>query len=709
MTWLNDLTIKTKLLGGFVGVALLTVVVAVVGFSNIRTVNNGMTSLYNDRTLPIEYLGRADAKLYQIRGNVYKFILLPEERNKVEQEIVSDIPEVSRQITLFKATRLVREEKDGLDKFEASWAAYQKAVGDVLENVKAGKAELAMQSLISGPADASRKALSKDDDDLVAMNVRLAEETRKQGDVVFAQAVKTSVAAGCVCMAVALAIGLFLSRIIGKPIKDLASMAEKLAVGDLNVHVTVDRKDEVGQLLSAMKNMVDKIKQIMGDIKMLSGAAVQGNLAVRADASMHAGDYRKIVQGINDTLDAVIGPLKVSAGYVDRISKGDIPPKITEEYKGDLNEIKNNLNVLIDAMNEVTNAATEIAAGNLTVKVRERSPGDKLMQAMASMVSGLAEVVSNIQTVADQVMSGSEELSASAEELSQGTTAQSASVEEVSASMEQMSANIKQNSDNAQQTEKMALKAAQDGKQGGSAVAETVKAMKVIAGKISIIEEIARQTNLLALNAAIEAARAGEHGKGFAVVASEVRKLAERSQGAAAEINELAGSSVQVAENAGNMLMKIVPDIQKTADLVQEINAASNEQSTGAGQINKAVQQLDQVIQQNASASEEMASTAVELLSQAEQLINTIVFFKTGGDVSMSSSREFGASSKTKKTGAKPMQKAQIPRAALTRPDHALPPHSVALRKEIGKGKGVAYQLTKQFKGDQEDSEFEGY
>jgi methyl-accepting chemotaxis protein len=191
-----------------------------------------------------------------------------------------------------------------------------------------------------------------------------------------------------------------------------------------------------------------------------------------------------------------------------------------------------------------------------------------------------------------------------------------------------MAANIKQNSDNAQQTEKIAIKAAEDGNESGKAVAETVVAMKEIAGKISIIEEIARQTNLLALNAAIEAARAGEHGKGFAVVASEVRKLAERSQTAAAEINKLSASSVQIAEKAGEMLARIVPDIQKTADLVQEITAASNEQSSGAEQINKAIQQLDQVVQQNASASEEMASTATELLSQAEQLQNTIGFFK---------------------------------------------------------------------------------
>ena len=194
--------------------------------------------------------------------------------------------------------------------------------------------------------------------------------------------------------------------------------------------------------------------------------------------------------------------------------------------------------------------------------------------------------------------------------------------------MEEMVSNIRQNADNAQQTEKIALKVAHDTKEGGNAVVETVSAMKEIANKISIIEEIARQTNLLALNAAIEAARAGEHGKGFAVVATEVRKLAERSQVAAGEINRLSATSVQIAEKAGEMLTRIVPDIQKTAELVSEINAASNEQNTGAEQINKAIQQLDQVIQENASVAEEMASTTEEAFSQAEQLQQTIDFFR---------------------------------------------------------------------------------
>jgi methyl-accepting chemotaxis protein len=245
-----------------------------------------------------------------------------------------------------------------------------------------------------------------------------------------------------------------------------------------------------------------------------------------------------------------------------------------------------------------------------------------------TFVNKLAHVVRGVMNVSHAVAAQSSQLSATIQQLSQGTTEQAASAEEASSSVEEMNATIRQNADNAQQTEKIAMKSSADAAESGRAVSEAVRAMKEIAAKISIIEEISRQTNLLALNAAIEAARAGEHGRGFAVVAAEVRKLAERSRVAAAEISQLSGTSVQVAERAGAMLAKLVPDIQKTAELVQEINAASKEQTMGSDQINVAIQQLNQVIQHNAGAAEEMSATAEELTAQAEQLQAGISHFK---------------------------------------------------------------------------------
>lgn len=280
-------------------------------------------------------------------------------------------------------------------------------------------------------------------------------------------------------------------------------------------------------------------------------------------------------------------------------------------------------------------ATDHLAKGNLMeeVKVNSETEIGKLANATKDMIKRFRGIVTEVKDTAAKVSSGSQHLSATSVEMSQGASEQASSAEEASSSVEQMAVTIKQNADNAQQTEKIALKASNDAKDGGKAVAQTVEAMKEIAGKITIIEEIARQTNLLALNAAIEAARAGEHGKGFAVVASEVRKLAERSQSAAAEISDLSGSSVEIAERAGAMLAQIVPDIQKTAELVQEISAASAEQNSGAEQISKAVMQLDRVTQQNASAAEEAASMSEELAAQAAQLTTAVEFFKvSNGD-----------------------------------------------------------------------------
>jgi len=288
--------------------------------------------------------------------------------------------------------------------------------------------------------------------------------------------------------------------------------------------------------------------------------------------------------------------------------------------------------------------AQAIGQGDLTavVDVDQRDEVGVLAATLQDMAAKLREVVGAVASASVNVASGSQEMSSSSEAMSQGGTEQAAAIEEVSSSMEQMAANIRQNAENAQQTGSIAQQAAAGAGNSSHAVTQTVAAMKDIAGKISIIEEIARQTNLLALNAAIEAARAGEAGKGFAVVAAEVRKLAERSGKAAAEISQLSASSVDVAVKAGVMLQEIVPAIQKTAELVQEISAVSNEQNTGAEQINKAIQQLDQVIQQNASASEEIAATAEELSSQADQLQTSVAFFRleAGSDTAPQSPQE---------------------------------------------------------------------
>jgi len=502
-----------------------------------------------------------------------------------------------------------------------------------------------------------------------------------------------------------------LDAVIG-PLNVAANYVDRISKGDIPARITDNYNGDFNTIKNNLNTCIDAVGKLVADANLLSAAAVAGKLSTRADASAHQGDFRKIVEGVNATLDAVIGPLNVAASYVDRISKGDIPAPITDSYNGDFNTIKNNLNTCIAAINklvadantlvqaalagklatradasahqgdfrkivegvnatldavigpidEVKRIMSALEQGDLTQNIAAQYQGDFLVlkDAVNNTVVRLSDTVAQVKTAADALTNAAGQVSATAQSLSQSSSEQAASVEESSASIEQMSASINQNAENAKVTDNMASKAAKEATEGGRAVGETVGAMKKIAEKIGIIDDIAYQTNLLALNAAIEAARAGEHGKGFAVVAAEVRKLAERSQVAAQEIGELAGDSVGMAEKAGKLLDEIVPSINKTSDLVQEIASASQEQSSGVAQINNAMNQLNQATQQNASASEELAATAEELGGQAEQLQDIMGFFNIetprGGRPMVSSHR-----------AAAPVRSMEPPRAAPAR------------------------------------------
>ncbi len=386
--------------------------------------------------------------------------------------------------------------------------------------------------------------------------------------------------------------------------------------------------------LSASANFVSYVRKSMAE-----GATQAAENASQSELILTATVAISLLVALGS---AIWIALNISRGLgravslADAVALGDLSQKIEASSDDEVGDLIKALTAMTDSLNATARVADAIASGDLTVEAKRLSDKDTLGLALERMLSKLQGVVSEAISAAQNVSSGSQQLSASAEQLSQGATEQASSAEEASSSMEEMAANVKQSADNASQTEKIARQSAQDAEASGAAVSRAVQAMETIAEKITIVQEIARQTDLLALNAAVEAARAGEHGRGFAVVASEVRKLAERSQAAAAEIGTLSSDTVKSAQEAGAMLVRLVPDIRRTAELVGEITAACREQDVGSSQINQAIQQLDQVTQQNASASEEVSATSEELTAQAEQLQRTIAYFRIGGGASHS-------------------------------------------------------------------------
>ena len=641
------LSLKAKFAAAFGSLLLLTMALGGLAIVKMSDINDASTVIAENWLPSVDVVNRINTSTSDLRILQYLHVasLDEAEMRAVEGEVETLLTSLNQQRATYEALISSPEERAIYDQFSDKFKQYLSAHERMLALSRQNLNELAVAAL--NEARDLYNDFSTDMLDLVNMNKAGGEaaSATASADYESARTIVLSMIAFALLLGVAIAVLVsrsILKQLGGEP-DYTVSIIREIAIGNLSVEVATAKGDTTSLLANAK---------------------------------------------------AMIANLKAAAGVADQIAAGDLSAQ--PKPLSDKDTLGISLKQMVENLRQSASVADKIAAGDLTVEPKPLSDKDTLGIALQSMVQRLRGIISDALSAAHHVSSGSRQLSASSEELSQGATEQASSTEEASSSMEEMASNIKQNADNANQTETIARQSAKDAEASGEAVGKAVKAMETIAEKILIVQEIARQTDLLALNAAVEAARAGEHGRGFAVVASEVRKLAERSQAAAQQISGLSGDTVKAAQQAGDMLTRLVPDIQKTAELVSEISNASREQNAGSAQINTAIQQLDKVTQQNTSAAEEMASTSEELASQAEQLQHAIAYFRLDQTHSEGSASRKPAAG-MKKTGHAVNDMHEAIRAAAP---------SMSGSKQSAKSSGGGFDLDMDENGDDLDNRF---
>ena len=551
----------------------------------------------NVNTVPsLTTLGELRAGFNRVRINLMRHILNVDANrmSEIEKDIAANRQAVLEAIKKYESTIADDKDRSYLEQSKALYAEFDREVEPVLVESRKGESNIQAARIQMAKSNDLFEKTAKHIAEHFEYNVQLGKKASDDAVAAKSSALLVAMVISLLTLAAVAGIGYFITRNLmrqlgGEP-DAAADVANKIAAGDLSSRIELKAGDTTS-LMASMQHMSKTIQALLADIDVLIQATADGRLDARADADKHRGSWKQVVVGINQTLEGVVVPVNEAIGVLVEMEQGDLTKTVRGDYKGQLKDFKDTVN---------------------------------------NTVEKLAQIIADVNATTEALTSATTQVSGTAQSLSQASSEQAASVEETTASVEQMAASIKQNTENAKVADTMSVDGSTKAAEGGQAVTETVGAMKQIAKKISIIDDIAYQTNLLALNAAIEAARAGEHGKGFAVVAAEVRKLAERSQVAAQEIGQLAGNSVGMAERAGKLLDEIVPATKKTADLVQEITSASLEQTAGVEQVNVAMSQLSQITQQNASASEELAATAEEMSGQAANLQQLMGFFNIG-------------------------------------------------------------------------------
>jgi methyl-accepting chemotaxis protein len=709
---MNRITLKSLLYGAFATLLILIGLTSYQGYDSLDGMNNRLNNLIDGPAEEIKLAAQLRQDLLSISRAEKNIILANtvEEQDSIAAELrITRTSMAEKRAALRKLVGA--EGKIKLDRFSAVWDEYLKINKEVRESARLNSNVRAM-ALSSGEA---REAFDKAQQEMEKLVQRVDENA-----TVFAKQATDASGKGS---------GSSNDKILAIENLVKASLQVKLAAR-VNRNLVELQRTEKNIILSttavAMNTFSDESKLIDGKLQarldQLDLLVDDKSRTILDRFQSRYDEYITLTTQVRRTsrengnelasqLSSGEGREKIdqAEGFLQEIVKSRAANMIEDSVASDESFIsaRNTLItisllailvgvflawIVISRINLVSRLTQAIGDGDLTAEFDPNASDSDIYGVLRTMNANLRGIVGEIQEASGNVAAGSEQSSATGQQIAQGASEQAASLEEVTASMEQMTSNIAHSADNAQQTEQIARKAAVDAETSGKAVGEALIAMKDIADKINIIEEISRQTNLLALNAAIEAARAGEHGKGFAVVADEVRKLAERSQTAAAEIVTRSKGSLEISEQAGALLTQLVPDIQKTSELVQEISASAREQDSGAAEINKALQQLDQVVQQSAAAAEEMASTSEELSAQAEQMQSTMTFFKTDGN-----NGRFGNSS----SSGKPPRKG----TPTKRPIRQAPAMAASSsRKTKGNESGVDISM-----GDDDSAEFVKY